>query len=90
MKEITTENFKFFQHRQCEFFPCHETEDEENFNCLFCYCPLYALGEGCGGNFKITENGVKDCSDCMVPPKRGNYDYICSRFKEIVELTKEQ
>ena len=51
MKEITTENFKFFQHRQCEFFPCHETEDEENFNCLFCYCPLYALGEGCGGNF---------------------------------------
>ena len=90
MKEITTENFKFFQHRQCEFFPCHETEDEENFNCLFCYCPLYALGEGCGGNFKITENGVKDCSDCMVPRKRGNYDYICSRFKEIVELTKEQ
>ena len=48
------------------------------------------LGEGCGGNFKITENGVKDCSDCMVPHKRGNYDYICSRFKEIVELTKEQ
>ena len=90
MKEITTENFKFFQHRQCEFFPCHETEDKENFNCLFCYCPLYALGEGCGGNFKITENGVKDCSDCMVPHKRGNYDYVCSRFKEIVELTKKQ
>lgn len=87
--ELTTENFKFFQHRDCEFFPCHDTEDEENFNCLFCYCPLYALGEGCGGNYNMTENGVKDCSNCMVPHKRNNYDYVCSRFKEIVELTKK-
>ncbi len=87
--QMETENFKFFQHRACEFFPCHATNDEENFNCLFCYCPLYALGENCGGNFKITEAGFKDCSDCMVPHKRSNYDYICSRFKEIVELTKQ-
>ena len=54
MQELKTENYKFFQHRECEFFPCHKTEDEENFNCLFCYCPLYALGENCGGNFKYT------------------------------------
>ena len=60
MQELKTENYKFFQHRECEFFPCHKTEDEENFNCLFCYCPLYALGENCGGNFKYTEDGIKD------------------------------
>ena len=41
-----SENFKFFQHRECEFFPCHENANAETFNCLFCYCPLYALGEG--------------------------------------------
>lgn len=87
--QINTENFKFFQHKACEFFPCHATDDEENFNCLFCYCPLYALGENCGGNFKMTAYGFKDCSDCMVPHKRGNYDYICGRFQEIVELTKQ-
>ncbi len=49
MKEITTERFKFMSHRECEFFPCHEGADPDNFNCLFCYCPLYALGEACGG-----------------------------------------
>ena len=39
-----TENFKFFSHRECEYFPCHETDDMENFSCMFCYCPLYAMG----------------------------------------------
>ena len=37
--------YSFFCHKECEFFPCHETKDPENFNCLFCYCPLYALGK---------------------------------------------
>ena len=90
MIELTTENFKFFQHRECEFFPCHETNDEENFNCLFCYCPLYALGENCGGNFKYTEDGIKDCSDCLVPHKRKNYEYIMSKFMDIVEVARKK
>ena len=90
MIELTTENFKFFQHRECEFFPCHETNDEENFNCLFCYCPLYALGENCGGNFKYTEDGIKDCSDCMVPHRRKNYEYIMNKFDDIVEITRKK
>ena len=90
MQELKTENYKFFQHRECEFFPCHKTEDEENFNCLFCYCPLYALGENCGGNFKYTEDGIKDCSDCMVPHKRKNYEYIMNKFDDIVEITRKK
>lgn len=90
MKELKTENYKFFQHRECEFFPCHETNDEENFNCLFCYCPLYALGENCGGNFKYTEDGIKDCSDCLVPHKRKNYEYIMSKFMDIVEVARKK
>ena len=52
-------NFSFFSHKQCEYYPCHEGADAEQFNCLFCYCPLYALGEKCGGNFRITEDGIK-------------------------------
>ena len=90
MQELKTENFKFFQHRECEFFPCHKTEDEENFNCLFCYGPLYALGENCGGNFKYTEDGIKDCSDCLVPHKRKNYEYIMSKFRDIVEVARKK
>jgi len=90
MFKMETENYKFFQHRECEFFPCHETGDEENFNCLFCYCPLYALGENCGGNYRIMDGGVKDCSGCLVPHRRKNYDYIMSKFGEIVELTRKK
>lgn len=90
MQELKTENYKFFQHRECEFFPCHKTEDKENFNCLFCYCPLYALGENCGGNFKYTEDGIKDCSDCLVPHKRKNYEYIMSKFMDIVEVARKK
>ena len=90
MQELKTEIFKFFQHRECEFFPCHKTEDEENFNCLFCYCPLYALGENCGGNSKYTEDGIKDCSDCLVPHKKKNYEYIMSKFMDIVEVARKK
>ena len=90
MQELKTENYKFFQHKECEFLPCHKTEDEENFNCLFCYCPLYALGENCGGNFKYTEDGIKDCSDCLVPHKKKNYEYIMSKFMDIVEVARKK
>lgn len=84
-KKPETENYKFFNHSECEFFPCHKTDDPENFNCLFCYCPLYALGDGCGGNFKYI-NGVKDCSACLVPHKRKNYSYIMSKYPEIMKI----
>lgn len=81
--------FSFFSNKECEYFPCHKTKDEENFNCLFCYCPLYALGDRCGGNFRFTESGIKDCSSCMVPHQRKNFGYITERFQEIVEVVKK-
>ena len=59
-------HYSFFQHTQCEFFPCHKTAKPEDFNCLFCYCPLYALGDKCGGNFAYVGDGIKDCSGCLV------------------------
>ena len=37
-------HYAFFQNTDCEYFPCHKTAHPERFNCLFCYCPLYALG----------------------------------------------
>ena len=82
-------SYSFTQHTACEFFPCHKTAHPENFNCLFCYCPLYALGSDCGGNFKWTEEGVKDCSDCLVPHTRDSYDYSLKKFPEVSELAKK-
>ena len=81
-------SYKFFRNDKCEYFPCHKTNNPENFNCLFCYCPLYALKDKCGGNFKYTEKGIKDCSNCTLPHKPDNYDYIVNKFQEIVEITK--
>ena len=82
----------FYCNRECECFPCHPTADPENFNCLFCWCPLYALGEKCGGNFRYTEKGVKDCSGCLFPHVRMNYGRVMDRFQEVAKLAakKEQ
>ena len=85
---MKSENFKWYSHKDCEFFPCHEGADPNSFNCLFCYCPLYALGDGCGGNFTYTDD-VKDCSSCLIPHTAGGYDYIFSRFSQISRLASE-
>lgn len=70
----------FFRNYECDKFPCHEVENSDNFNCLFCYCPLYRF-ENCGGNYSFTENGVKDCSKCTLPHKATNYQYIMDKLK---------
>lgn len=83
-------NYEFFQNRECEFFPCHKCDRAEDFNCLFCYCPLYALGENCGGNFHYTEQGIKDCSNCMKPHRRENYPKIMDAMTQVLELAKKK
>lgn len=81
--------YSFFQHRECEYFPCHKVKKEEDFNCLFCYCPLYALGTKCGGNFRITEKGIKDCTNCQLPHKKENYGYVTGKYQELADLMKK-
>ena len=82
--------YAYFSHRECEYFPCHPGADPENFNCLFCYCPLYALGDRCGGNFRYTGKGIKDCTQCLIPHDRKNYRKITGRFTEIAALARKQ
>ena len=84
-------NYAYFANRECQYFPCHKTAaGKGEFNCLFCYCPLYALGERFGGNFTYTEAGIKDCSNCLLPHIDGGYDYITLNFKRIVDMIKNQ
>ena len=73
--------YAFFCHRDCEYFPCHEGVEEEDFNCLFCYCPLYFLGSRCGGHFTYTKSGIKNCVGCTVPHERKNYGRITAILK---------
>ena len=82
-------HFCFTQNKQCEFFPCHPNVPEEDFNCLFCYCPLYALGKKCGGNCTYLPGGYKDCSNCTFPHIADNYPRVIARYEEIVEIVRK-
>ena len=82
------DSYRFFSNRQCRYYPCNEGVGED-FNCLFCYCPLYALGENCGGNFEYLPNGVKSCMGCTVPHGKDGYERIMSRIGAITELAKK-
>lgn len=81
-------NFSFFKNTECEYFPCHNSSGEY-FNCMFCYCPLYALGDKCGGNFSYTADNIKDCSSCLIPHTDKGYQYIMSKLDEIIKLSKK-
>lgn len=73
---MTKNSYRFFENRDCEYFPCHR--EIEDLNCMFCYCPLYRV-ENCPGNPKFLEvNGrtIKECSDCTFPHQPENYDVI--------------
>lgn len=73
------QSYAFTQNRGCEYFPCHKINDENSFNCLFCYCPLYLIPE-CGGNFTLLKNEIKDCSKCLLPHRKESYDHIISKL----------
>lgn len=80
-------SYKFYSNRDCIFFPCHDNIDEESFNCLFCYCPLI-LTLNCGGNYTITKDGIKDCSQCTLPHLPDNYKYIIEKLKVLLNNNK--
>lgn len=86
MKE--RKHYQFVQNKACEYFPCHKG-DEDTFNCLFCYCPLYALKEKCGGNFRYTDKGIKDCSQCTKPHDANGYEHVRAHLGALIEQTKK-
>lgn len=87
-REDFMESYKFYQNTSCEYYPCHQGANPESFNCLFCYCPLYALADQCGGNFSYLENGIKDCSACLIPHDPENYEIVIHRMEAVLELAK--
>lgn len=77
-------NWRYFCNKECEYFPCHTTNNEDNdfdlrlgFNCKYCFCPLYK-DDDCGGNYTILPNGIKDCSNCLIP--HYNWEHVERRL----------
>ena len=76
MEEKYKNSFKYFENRDCKFYPCH---DAEHINCLFCYCPLYLKDDCPGDHTSVTKkNGtkIKSCMDCLWPHRAENYEKI--------------
>lgn len=73
-------NYRYFSNKECEFFPCHPLGTENNFNCLFCFCPLYTMSD-CGGTYTYTSEGKKDCSNCIFPHLQENYGKVLDKLK---------
>ena len=86
---MRSNSYRFFQNRECKFFPCHEVQDEDDFNCLFCYCPLY-LDDNCIGSpeYIITGRGqrIKDCSSCLVVHSPEMYDKVIAHLRRQDEI----
>ncbi len=71
-------SFKYFENRDCRYYPCHEMPDNEGVNCLFCYCPLYTL-EDCPGTYHYVEKKgkkIKSCVDCTFVHREENYGKV--------------
>ena len=51
-------HYAYFQNKECEFFPCHKLPENGFHNCLFCYCPLYALGDKRCGLLRSSPEGL--------------------------------
>ena len=45
--------------------------------------PLYILKD-CKGNYKMIGD-IKDCSGCTLPHQKESYDYIISRYQDVVK-----
>ena len=80
-------SYKYFRNTECQYFPCHEGVGED-FNCLFCYCPLYALGDKCGGDFVYLPSGVKSCEHCTIPHTEGGYEHVMRHIKDLIRNVK--
>lgn len=81
-------SYRFFENRDCRYFPCHN--GLQDFNCLFCYCPLYFLDECPGTPSVIESHGVKirDCSGCVFPHRPENYGAVMEALRKAIQNRK--
>ena len=73
---------KYFSNKDCQYFPCHDREGE--FNCLFCYCPMYTYKDCLGHPTYKESKGktIKVCTNCAFPHDPEHYDAIMQFLRE--------
>lgn len=81
-------SYRFYMNTDCTYFPCHKVDNTEEFNCMFCYCPLYFI-EDCGGNHDCS-NGFKDCTYCTIPHIPKGYDFINEKIVKVLKAMRQK
>ncbi|MFO0754283.1 MAG: cysteine-rich small domain-containing protein [Thermodesulfovibrionales bacterium] len=86
LRKTDKDTSEFFSNHTCKYFPCHET-DSKQFNCIFCYCPMYFVPNCLGRPRFITSNNkmVKDCSACDYPHRPENYRKVISYLIDVIK-----
>ena len=76
-------SYRFFENRECEYYPCHEGIEE--INCLFCYCPFYRFRDCPGAPEWIEkpDGQIKNCMHCTFPHRPENYDEVIRSLKAL-------
>jgi Zn-finger protein len=78
-------SYKYFKNEACKYYPCHTGMKSEDFNCLFCYCPLNRY-EDCPGNPEYITSGsgkkIKNCMNCTFPHEPENYEAIMAFLRK--------
>ena len=78
-------SYKYFENRECCYFPCHQGMQGQGFNCLFCYCPMNPYPDCLGTpSYLRRASGavVKDCSGCTFPHEPEHYQQIMEFLKK--------
>jgi Zn-finger protein len=73
-------SYKFFENKQCKFYPCHKGLKE--INCLFCYCPLYKTKKCQDKILNFFGCYNYSCNKCTFPHKVKNYEKIIKLLKD--------
>lgn len=75
-------SYRFFENRNCKYFPCHK--ELEEINDWFCYCLLYLRKNSRGNPTYMEKDGrmLKVCTNCTFLHQPENYDVVIQMLKE--------
>ncbi len=86
-------SYRFFENKECMYYPCHAGMEGKSLNCLFCYCPMHPYPDCLGKPvFRENKNGriFKDCTGCVFPHDPQNYETILAFLKEKLYAKQEE
>jgi Zn-finger protein len=74
--------------KDCNYYPCHDGIIEEEYQCEFCFCPIYPCNiEKTGGKIISGRDGsqIWDCSDCIIVHEKENFNKIKKGLHNIIQ-----